>query len=330
MRPFTFILSFLACVKALERSRADATTTATTANHCPVNEATLKRIPQGTLHVTLWEERMGYPEHAGSVEVRFDYTFLAQVTEVTAAEFEAIMGTDPHQRPECADVRKFGVADDHPAVCVSWMEAVLYANRLSAVCGLDLAYRVSGDNVTWDPSANGYRLPTELEWEHAARGTLTSPWAIRSDVADLCDMANLKDRTWAVRTFNDGNSLDCVDSWAGTGSVRSRANSGGNGLFDIIGNAAEFVWTPAYARAQFLCDPSADRPATVPREAPIVAKGGNWRSLWDYAAVSARRISTRESFDPDLGFRLVRGPPGVLAVVASGSPRMDCAVINEQ
>lgn len=179
----------------------------------------------------------------------------------------------------------------HPLVSISWGESKEYVAWLASKTGFE------------------YRLPTEAEWEHAARsGTSTARfWDGSGDAA--CEFANL-----------DGSS-GCADGYEGIAPVGSyQANA--FGLYDMIGNAAEWVedcwyegyeWAPTdgSARTRSLRterpEPSASYPVGDCNQK--VYRGGHWKSGLDKARSASRAGLGMDDKRDYIGFRIVRALP---------------------
>jgi len=186
-----------------------------------------------------------------------------------------------------------GTGPAHPVTDVTWYEAVKWANARSEKEGLEPCYTVSGTvyrtgqsapDCNW--SVNGYRLPTEAEWEKAARGEAAGrryPWGD----TDAIDAGR------ANYDFNNG----------GTTPVGSYP-ANGYGLYDMAGNVWEWCWDGYGADLPGGVDPRG--PASGSRR---VGRGGSW-----YGDAKNCRVANRYGNGPDyvyfnLGFRLVRTAP---------------------
>jgi formylglycine-generating enzyme len=155
-----------------------------------------------------------------------------------------------------------------PVESVSWFEAVRFCNAVSSLEGLSQPYRIDGETVTWDEAADGYRLPTEAEWEHACRAGTTTP-----SYGPLDETAWYRD--------NSGGRVHEVGA--------KRPNEWG--LHDMLGNVWDWCWD--------LYDP-------LFYGAYRVLRGGGWFDEHWSCRASVRRRSHPSFQVDDVGFRLAR------------------------
>ncbi len=159
-------------------------------------------------------------------KVKINRAFFLGKTEVTQAEYEEVIGSNPSAF-SAKGLNKARVKDldtsKHPVESVSWLDAVRFCNRLSERHELKPYYKIDGEVVTIR-GGDGYRLPTEAEWEYACRAGATTTWHFGEKSADL------KDHAW----FAD-NSDDRTHPVG-----QKKANPWG--LYDMYGNVPEWCW----------------------------------------------------------------------------------------
>lgn len=233
--------------------------------------------------------------------------FLMSRTEVTQAQYEAVTGHNP----------SLYLGARLPVGRIGWYDAVRFANALSLREGLRPAYRLldvretpgeraTREYVEWDRSADGYRLPTEAEWEWAA-GDDAVLTAATTPPGAACTPGGALDAV----AWHCGNS-------AGKPQPVATRRANRHGLHDMLGNANEWVWdwfAPQTVPVEgVLRDPAgpASRPATGPFK---TLKGGSY--LLPPAAMLASGRAGHVNFEyywhHDFGIRLVRNAPAATA-----------------
>jgi formylglycine-generating enzyme required for sulfatase activity len=234
------------------------------------------RIPAGEFLMGSNEAQDERPVH----RVLFPAAFWAGAFPVTQAEYRAVMGKLPQSL--------FAGQDRRPVDSVSWLDAVIFCNQLSARDGDDPYYKIQGERVRVE-GGTGYRLLTEAEWEYAARGGGTGRYGATDDAAELDRFA------WYAENSGDQ-----------THPVGLKEPSVFH-LHDMLGNVWEWCWD-WYSREGYRgrADGEEDR-AGPAFGVERVLRGGCWSS-----DPQSLRCAARIQFTPtDLplyyfGFRLAR------------------------
>ena len=241
--------------------------------------------------------------------------FIIQQTEVTKAQWDAVAAWAELNGYDISPADGSGKGPEYPVTNVSWFEAVKFANAKSEMEGLDPVYKLAGvvyretlssTIPAFDLSENGYRLPTEAEWECAARGGasgLRFPWGdnITHDDANYYSDG--------LPTYDLSPTTGFHPDWDDNGfpytSVVGSFAANGYGLFDLIGNVREWG-NDRYGQTYYSSVPDPVTDPTGPESGVPVIRGGSWS---DTAADcrTARRLFDfpAESYN-NLGFRLVR------------------------
>jgi formylglycine-generating enzyme required for sulfatase activity len=188
----------------------------------------------------------------------------------------------------------FNQEDNHPVVLVSWFDAVQYCNWLSGEEGLAPAYTIMETNVKWNRNTNGYRLPTEAEWEYACRAGTTTPFNTGNNITT--SQANYNGNY----PYNNNPKGEYRGRTTPVGSFAPNAW----GLCDMHGNVCEWCgdW---YEYGVYMNSAQAD-PDGASLGPYRVIRGGGWYSRAQYLRSAYRYYFTPSHRNSYLGFRLVR------------------------
>jgi len=229
-------------------------------------------------------------------------------TEVTQGQWKRVTDDPLFIASECGGE---ACDDDKPITGVTWFEAIEYLNRLTELenqrrsadeqltaCYVKLSHTV----VSWDHNCTGYRLPTEAEWEYAARAGSDTTFFFGDDPTKICDHGNVMDL--AARRQNPRQvAIECDDGAVNLAKVGSyKPNKWG--LYDVHGNVKEWTWD-WYADYESSVSQDLGGPESGTYR---VLRGGSFTGNPWALRSSARFWHEHNSWRKDEGLRCARGP----------------------
>lgn len=223
-------------------------------------------LPPGSVVMGCMEDACALGQEPHSISIT--YPIYMMRTEVGQELYSKIMKDNPSYGYQCTN--------NCPVENVNWLQAIQFANALSSKYKLQPCYTIDGDAVEWLHTCTGWRLPTEAEWEYAARGKATDETG-ENTVQSIDDMA------WYTPSTDRNLAADATDEYNTVATygetIHSSCSKAPNSfnLCDMQGNVWEWVWD-WYDEEYFSKTHTAVNPLGPDVGKYKVLKGGSWES----------------------------------------------------
>lgn len=260
----------------------------------------LTNLPEDFVLISGGTFQMGSPaDEAWRLEDETQHTvtvsdFYMSIYELTQAEYQEIMGENPSNFS----------GDNLPVENVSWMDAIRYCNARSEKEGLVPAYAIDGRTITWNRSADGYRLPTEAEWEYACRAGTVTPFNTENSIsAEEANYYGHYPYEIEDNYFSQGNLTTKPGEYRQTTVAVDSFSPNAWGLYNMHGNVSEWVWDyyGAYD-TDAATNPSGAETGTL-----RVYRGGGWNDFAKNMRSAYRATLAEDKGSFNIGIRLVCG-----------------------
>ena len=233
--------------------------------------------------------------------------FYMSIHELTQKEYQEITGENPSSFH----------GDGLPVENISWLDAIHYCNARSEKENLTSVYTIDGGQVTWNRSADGYRLPTEAEWEYACRAGTVTPFNTENSIsAKEANYYGHYPYEIEDNYFSQGNLSTKPGEYRQTTVAVDSFLPNKWGLYNMHGNVGEWVWDyyGAY-NTEAQTNPAGAETGTL-----RVYRGGGWNDFAKNMRSAYRATLAEDKGSFNIGIRLVRNAvSGTGNIISAGT-----------